>query len=264
MDDESGKLTALIRQAQRIVVFSGAGISTESGIPDFRGPGGVWEKFDPNDFHIDKFLASPESRKKYWQRSTHFYADIAAAKPNAAHGAVVELEKLGKLAAVVTQNVDGLHQVAGTSPELVIELHGTGRYVDCLSCGDRHTRESFQQRVSAEGEAPDCEKCGGLMKPATISFGQMLKPETLERATRETERCDLFLVIGSSLVVYPAAGFPLMAVQRGVPLAIVNLQETPHDGYASVVLRETAGKILPPIVEAATGQTLAPPQILPS
>jgi len=264
MDDPTEKLTALIRQADRIVVFSGAGISTESGIPDFRGPGGVWEKFDPNDFHIDRFLASPESRKKYWQRSTHFYADIAAAKPNAAHEAVVELERLGKLAAVVTQNVDGLHQVAGSNPELVIELHGTGRFVDCLSCGDRHTRETFQQRVSAEGEAPDCGKCGGLMKPATISFGQMLKPETLERATRETERCDLFLVIGSSLVVYPAAGFPLMAVQRGVPLAIVNLQETPHDGYASVVLRETAGKILPPIVEAATGQTLAPPQILPS
>ena len=261
MTSDTEKLAALILESSEIVVFSGAGISTESGIPDFRGPGGVWEKFDPNEFHIDRFLASEESRRRYWQRTTHFYAGIAEAEPNAAHRALVELESMGRLGAIITQNVDGLHQIAGTSPELVIELHGTARFVDCMSCGDRHVREEFQQRVSPEGDAPNCDKCGGLMKPATISFGQQLAPESLERAAEETASCDLFLVVGSSLVVYPAAGFPLMAVQKGIPLAIVNHQETPHDSYASVTVRESAGEVLPPIVEA-----LAPsmPTPLPS
>ncbi len=261
MDSEIENLAALIRRSQNIAVFSGAGISTESGIPDFRGPGGVWEKFDPNEFHIDRFLASEESRRRYWQRSTHFYGEIAAARPNAAHRALVELEKMGRLAAVITQNVDGLHQIAGTSPELVIELHGTSRFVDCMSCGDRHVREDFQERVSAEGQAPDCEKCGGLMKPATVSFGQQLPPEALERAAQATAACDLFLVVGSSLVVYPAAGFPLMAVQNGTPLAIINHQETPHDKYASVTVQESAGEVLPPIVEALGAEA---PMPLPS
>jgi len=264
MDPSVEKLSTLIQQARRIVVFSGAGISTESGIPDFRGPGGVWEKFDPNEFHIDRFLASAESRRRYWQRTTQFYAEIATAKPNAAHRAVVQLEQLGRLGAVITQNVDGLHQIAGTSPELVIELHGTSRFVACMSCGDRHPREAFQELVSAEGEAPDCEKCGGLMKPATVSFGQMLPPEALERAAEETRQCDLFLVIGSSLVVYPAAGFPLMAVQQGVPLAILNHQETPHDPYAAAVVRETAGEVLPPIVEALSAEKATPLPPMPS
>ena len=251
-------LSALIRDSQRIVVFSGAGISTESGIPDFRGPGGVWEKFDPNEFHIDRFLASEESRRRYWQRSMHFYEGIAAAEPNQAHYALVELERMGRLGAVITQNVDGLHQIAGTSPELVIELHGTARFVDCMSCGERHVREEFQERVSPEGDAPDCGSCGGLMKPATISFGQQLSPESLERATQETDACDLFLVVGSSLVVYPAAGFPLVAVQKGTPLAIINHQDTPHDSYASVTVQESAGEVLPPIVEALAAEAAAP------
>ncbi len=258
MSSNIEKLSSLIEGAGRIVVFSGAGISTESGIPDFRGPGGVWEKFDPNEFHIDRFLASEESRRRYWQRSTQFYAEIASAQPNAAHRAVVELEELGKLAAVITQNVDGLHQIAGTSPELVIELHGTSRFVACMSCGERHVREDFQERVSAEGQAPDCDACGGLMKPATVSFGQQLPPEALERATTETEACDLFLVVGSSLVVYPAAGFPLMAVQKGTPLAIINHQETPHDRYAAVVVQESAGEVLPHIVEGLGAQRAVP------
>jgi NAD-dependent deacetylase len=258
MESSVAQLSSLIHNAHRIVVFSGAGISTESGIPDFRGPGGVWEKFDPNEFHIDRFLASAESRKRYWQRTTQFYAEIASAKPNAAHRAVVQLEEIGRLSSIITQNVDGLHQIAGNSPEKVIELHGTSRFVACMSCGDRHPREAFQEHVTAEGEAPDCEQCGGLMKPATVSFGQMLPQEALERAARETEQCDLFLVIGSSLVVYPAAGFPLMAVQKGVPLAIINHQETPHDPYAQAVVRETAGEVLPPIVEALSAEQAAP------
>jgi NAD-dependent deacetylase len=160
---------------------------------------------------------------------------------------------------VITQNIDGLHQAAGNSRERVIELHGTTLEIGCLSCGDRQPRHAFQPLVQADGTAPDCQKCGGLLKPATISFGQQLVPEVIERAERETERCDLFLVIGSSLQVYPAAGFPLLAVARGIPLAIVNHQETPHDGHARVVLRETAGEVLPRLVEG-----IGVPQPLPA
>ena len=250
MDTAVAQLADLVRQARRVVVFTGAGISTESGIPDFRGPGGVWTKYDPSEFHIDRFLASPESRRRYWMRTTEFYQSIAQAAPNAAHHAVVELERRGKLSAVVTQNVDGLHQAAGNSPEKVVELHGTHRFVSCLSCGHSHPRDDFQRRVTAAGDAPDCERCGGLMKPATISFGQMLKPEVLDRATRETRQCDLFLVVGSSLVVYPAAGFPLLAVEQGAPLAIVNLQDTPHDEHAAVTVRAPAGETLRQMLQA--------------
>ena len=248
MSSETENLSELIRDARRIVVFSGAGISTESGIPDFRGPGGVWEKFDPNEFHIDRFLASEESRRRYWQRSMHFYEGIAAAQPNPAHYALVELERMGRLGAVITQNVDGLHQVAGTSPELVVELHGTARYVDCLSCGERHGREEFQERVSAEGDAPNCDSCGGLMKPATISFGQQLVPESLERASAETAACDLFLVLGSSLVVYPAAGFPILARDNGAMLAIVNREPTEMDKIADLALHEEIGPVMSAVV----------------
>lgn len=250
MDPAIARLADLVRRATRIVVFTGAGISTESGIPDFRGPNGVWTKYDPSEFHIDRFLASKESRKRYWMRTTEFYHGIAQAAPNAAHYAIVELERMGKLAAVLTQNVDGLHQAAGTSADRVVELHGTSRAVACLSCGHSYPRDEFQRWVSAEGDAPDCEKCGGLMKPATISFGQSLKPEVLNRAARETSRCDLFLVVGTSLVVYPAAGFPLLAVENGAPLAIVNHEETPHDAHAVVTVRAGAGETLRRVIEA--------------
>jgi NAD-dependent protein deacetylase/lipoamidase len=257
MDAQVEPLVERVRAARRIVVFSGAGISTESGIPDFRGPGGVWEKFDPADFHIDRFLASPESRRRYWQRSTAMYDQIRRARPNAAHHAVTALEALGKLGAVITQNVDGLHQAAGTSPERIVELHGNTRFIACLSCGQRLAREAFQPRVSAEGDAPDCEQCGGLMKPATISFGQMLKPESLWRAAEETDACDLFLVIGSSLVVYPAAEFPIRALRAGAPLVILNQQETPHDPHATLVLNASAGAVMSAVLEAL-GAPLAP------
>jgi NAD-dependent deacetylase len=257
MHETMEKLIALVRAAQRIVVFSGAGISTESGIPDFRGPGGVWEKVDPGDFHIDRFLANEDSRRRYWLRSTEMYRQILMARPNAAHRAVAALEPLGRLGAVITQNVDGLHQAAGTSPHRVIELHGSTLSVHCLSCGHRHDRAAFQPLVGEAGDAPPCAKCGGLMKPATISFGQMLTPESLARAAEETDRCDLFLVIGSSLVVYPAAEFPLRAIRGGAPLAIVNRQSTPHDSYAAVVLNESAGEVMGGVVEAL-GARLAP------
>jgi len=260
MREPLDRLTDLVRDARRIVVFTGAGISTESGIPDFRGPGGVWTKYDPGEFHIDRFLASPESRRRYWMRVTEFYTEIAKAMPNAAHYAVVQLERMGKLGAVVTQNVDGLHQLAGSAPENVVELHGSHRFVSCLSCGHSHPRGRFQEWVTPDGQAPDCEKCGGLMKPATISFGQMLKPEVLERASEEAQNCDLFLVVGSSLVVYPAAGLPLLAVRNGSALAIVNNEETPHDDRAAVVVRAPAGQTLTRVLEAIAPDVPMPAQ----
>ena len=258
MDTPRDSLVARLGNARRIAVFTGAGISTESGIPDFRSPGGVWERFDPNDFHIDRFLASVESRRRYWQRSTEMYEAILQARPNAAHRAVTRLHALGRLGAVITQNVDGLHQRAETPAEHVIELHGSTLHVGCLSCGWRVPRQDFQPRVTPEGDAPPCERCGGLMKPATISFGQMLEPRSLERATAETRQCDLFLVVGSSLVVYPAAGFPMLAAQRGAPLVILNREPTPHDGYADLVLRGSAGEVLGPALDALEAHSVPP------
>lgn len=250
MERELEALRDLVNAAWRIVVFTGAGISTESGIPDFRGPNGIWTRVDPRGHTIQNFLGSEEGRRRYWRLSTEMYGQMLAARPNAGHRAVAYLEQAGRLGAVITQNVDGLHQIAGNTPRRVIELHGTAREIGCLQCGSRVPREAFQPRVDEQGNAPHCERCGGLMKPATISFGQSLIPAVIERATEETERCDLFLVIGSSLQVYPAAGFPLLAVRRGVPLAIINQEETPHDPLAAVVLRGQAGEMLPPIVNA--------------
>lgn len=264
MSDGMRQLIDLVRPAGRIVVFTGAGISTESGIPDFRGPGGVWEKFDSNDFHIDRFLANAESRRRYWQRSTAMYEQILLAQPNAAHRAVAALEAHGRVGAVITQNVDGLHQVAGSSPQRMIELHGNTRFVGCLACGRRVPREAFQPQVTPAGDAPDCEHCGGLMKPATISFGQMLTPESLSRAAEETDACDLFLVIGSSLVVYPAAEFPIRAVRAGAPLVIVNRMDTPHDPYATLVLQASAGEVMTRLVEALGIAPAPEPVPLPS
>jgi len=251
--EQMEQLVDLVRAGRRIVAFTGAGISTESGIPDFRGPGGVWEKVDPADFHIDRFLASEESRRRYWKRSTAMYAQILESRPNAAHHAVVALEAMGRLGAVVTQNVDGLHQEAGTDPARLIELHGNSRTVACMGCGRHVPRKEFQPLVSEAGDAPPCPDCGGLMKPATISFGQMLTPESLHRAAEETDACDLFLVIGSSLVVYPAAQFPLRALRAGAPLVIINRQETPHDPYATLVINGTAGEVLSGLMERLGG-----------
>jgi NAD-dependent deacetylase len=185
---ENGNLTrprgdraaALVAKARRIVVFTGAGISTESGIPDFRSPGGVWDRFDPTEFTYQKFVGSEESRRKYWSLSKLFYEPLVAANPNPAHDACVRLERWGRLDCVVTQNIDGLHQRAGLGPERVIELHGTALTVSCLSCRDRHARSEIQARVAAGDEAPRCGKCGGILKPDTVSFGQAM-PEKRPR-----------------------------------------------------------------------------------
>ncbi|MEE8435347.1 MAG: NAD-dependent deacylase [bacterium] len=264
MTDPIERLTELVEISNRMVVFTGAGISTESGIPDFRGPGGVWEKFDPNDFHIDRFLASEEARRRYWQRSTGMYNQILMSRANTAHQAVVTLEGMGKVGAVITQNIDGLHQAAGSSPEKVIELHGSTLFVSCLSCGNKMDRTVFQPLVSEEGDAPDCDKCGGLMKPATISFGQMLTPESLERSVEETDACDLFLVIGSSLVVYPAAGFPTQAMNNGADLVILNKQDTPFDNAAAVVINQSAGEVMTALVKSLGAELVPVAAPLPS
>ncbi len=240
----------LVRRSSRIVVFTGAGISTESGIPDFRSPGGIWDRYKPVEF--DDFVASAEARKRYWIRSRETYPVLASAEPNPAHLAIAQLEKMGKLDCVITQNVDGLHQKAGNSEDRVIELHGNTHWVVCLSCDHRSPRADWQPILEAGETEPRCPDCGGILKVLTVSFGQpMPAAETME-AERRSRRCDLFIVVGSSLVVYPAAQMPVYAVRSGASLIVVNATPTSMDGHAEVVLRERAGVVLPAIVECVT------------
>jgi NAD-dependent deacetylase len=241
----------LVAKSSKVVVFTGAGISTESGIPDFRSPGGVWDRFDPTEFTYQNFVSSEESRKKYWALSKLFYEPLVAAKPNPAHDACVTLDRWGRLDCVVTQNIDGLHQRAGLPSDRVIELHGTALTVSCLSCQDRHSRDAIQARVAAGEEVPRCEKCGGLLKPDTVSFGQAMPERETAEAFRRAQSCDLCWVIGSSLVVMPAAHVPAAAINAGARLLILNGSETPLDTVADVVLRGKAGDLAPRIVARA-------------
>jgi len=250
-NERVSRAAALVARARRIMVFTGAGISTESGIPDFRSPGGVWDRFDPTEFTYQKFVASEESRQKYWALSKLFYEPLIRARPNPAHEACVTLERWGRLDCVVTQNIDGLHQRAGLAPERVIELHGTALTVSCLSCGDRHSRDAIQARVAAGEEVPRCGKCGGILKPDTVSFGQAMPEKETAEAFRRAETCDLCWVIGSSLVVTPAAHVPATAAQCGARLIILNGSETPLDDLADVVIRGKAGEIAPRILAEA-------------
>jgi NAD-dependent deacetylase len=240
---------AVIDAAERIVVLTGAGISTESGIPDFRGPNGVWTK-NPEAArlaHIDHYVGDPEVRQRSWQ--SRLRSELWQAGPNDGHRALVTLERRGKLYALLTQNIDGLHQAAGTDPGLIVELHGTAREVMCLSCGERAPMERALARVSAGEEDPPCRTCGGILKSATVSFGQNLVPEDLARAYAVAESCDLVLAVGTSLGVYPAADTVPAALEAGARLIIVNNEPTPFDRYAAVVLREAIGTVLPRIVE---------------
>ena len=234
----------LIKHSEKIVVFTGAGVSTESGIPDFRSPGGLWSKYDPEDFTFQRFVSNEEARHKYWQMSTEFYQTLQSVKPNAAHIAIAELETIGKLDCVITQNIDGLHQLAGASPERVIELHGTAREVSCLSCKKRYDRDGVQERIAKGDKAPRCDDCNGLLKPATISFGQAMPEHETAEAIKRSGGCDLFIVIGSSLVVQPAASMPVVAKERGARLVIINREATPHDYLADLVIQGSAGSIL--------------------
>jgi len=245
----------MITKAENIVVFTGAGISTESGIPDFRSPGGFWTKFDPEDFTIDKFLTNPETRRKQWRFLIS--GDLfQGARPNAAHEAIVELERLGRLNCVITQNIDNLHQRAGNGPANVLELHGNMRWIRCLDCGKRYPIAEILQRNGESEEVPVCGSCAGILKPDVIFFGEALPEETLQEATWRASRCDLLIVVGSSLVVYPAAYMPLYAKQAGAGLVIVNLSATPADKIADVVIHASAGEVMGQIL-AEVRQRLA-------
>jgi NAD-dependent deacetylase len=235
-------LARLIAEARRMVVFTGAGISTESGIPDFRSPGGVWSKMKP--IYFQEFVASEEKRREAWDRAFTGRAGWVGREPNAGHHAVARLVSSGKCSSVITQNVDNLHQASGVPAERVIELHGNASYASCLECGERHELEELKVLYEATGDLPACRLCSGIVKTATISFGQTMPAGPMARAEAETLACDLFLVLGSSLVVYPAAGFPLLAKRNGARLVIVNREETELDPYADLVLHDEIGPVM--------------------
>lgn len=235
-------LARMIADARRVVVFTGAGISTESGIPDFRSPGGVWSKMKP--IYFQDFVASEEKRREAWQRAFSGRAGWVGREPNAGHMGVSRLVGRGKASAVITQNVDNLHQASGVPPEKVIELHGNASYATCLECGLRHELEDLRALYDATGDLPACRSCSGIVKTATISFGQAMPAGPMARAEEETLACDLFLVLGSSLVVYPAAGFPILAKRNGAALAIVNREPTELDAYADLVLHDEIGPVM--------------------
>jgi NAD-dependent deacetylase len=241
-DRDVAALARLIAQARRAVVFTGAGISTESGIPDFRSPGGVWTSMAPIDF--ESFLASEAARRESWRRRFDSDKVMREAQPNRGHRAVAALVRRGKVAAVITQNIDGLHQASGLTDAQVIELHGNTTYARCLDCAARYEIDALRAAFERDGTAPRCGRCHGFVKTATVSFGQAMPPEAMRRAQEETVAADLFLVVGSSLVVYPAAGFPGLAKRNGAALAIVNREATPLDAIADVVVNRAIGDVL--------------------
>lgn len=245
--DQRQRVVAWLAEARRILVFTGAGISTESGIPDFRGPQGVWRSRDPARWTIDRYLADPEVRRERWL--DRLASPVEAARPNAAHLAVAALERTGRAPVVVTQNIDGLHQLAGSTD--VIELHGTTRAAVCLDCRRRSSIEVVLDRVREGDTDPRCETCGGLLKTATVSFGEALDEADLERAMREADRCDVCLAVGSTLSVWPAAGVPVRAVETGARLVIVNQGETDLDAVADAILEGAAGEVLPALIRGA-------------
>lgn len=249
MAGELGRVAEWIVLSKSIVLLTGAGLSTESGIPDFRSPGGVWDRYTPEDFDFQRFLASERSREKYWQMATEMYEPMKKARPNPGHLAIAELERLGKLDCVITQNVDGLHLKAGNSPERVIELHGTALLVTCLNCGKRYDRDEIQARLRSGLRVPICDDCGGPLKPATISFGQAMPEKETAEAFLRASLCDLLMVVGSSLVVQPAASIPVVAKQNGAKLVIINRDPTACDHIADLILRDQAGPSLATLVE---------------
>jgi len=240
------RLRELIEDARTIVPFTGAGISTECGIPDFRSPGGLWIKNRPIEF--GDFLASQEMRDEAWRRRFAMEESFGKAKPGRGHRALASLYRAGKVSALVTQNIDNLHQVSGIAAEDVVELHGNTTYAICLECDQRYELAWVKQKFEAAGEhAPDCA-CGGYIKTATVSFGQAMPAAAMQRAEQLTRNCDLFLAIGSSLVVWPAAGFPLMAKRNGAALVIINREPTEFDDDADLVVHHDIGDVLAPFI----------------
>ena len=242
------RIADLILAAKKVVVFTGAGVSTESGLPDFRSPGGIWDRFDPDDFTYQKFIIRPQTKKLWWQL-IHEGSLSTEIKPNPAHYAIAELERLGKLDAVITQNIDNLHQTAGVPDEKVFELHGNFKWVVCLGCGQRYPFEQVKIRLEAGEEVPQCQACSGILKPNIVLFGEMLPEGVFEAATERAEIADLFMVIGSSLIVYPAADIPARAHRSGAKLVIINLSPTPLDYEAAVLIRAKAGETMAKVME---------------
>jgi NAD-dependent deacetylase len=241
MKNEISLIAEKIKEGGRNVAFTGAGISTESGIPDYRSQGGIWDKFRP--VYFDEFMSSKDSREKYWRRWVALYQGITEAQPNAAHMALARLEQMGLLQAVITQNIDGLHQASGLADENIIELHGNTCRIRCMSCRKISPIDSVQERLAAGDMAPECE-CGGYLKPDTISVGQSMPVAEVEKAATLSRDCDFFLVVGSTLLVQPAAHMPIYAKNSGAFLAIINLSDTPCDGMCDVLIRGKAGEVL--------------------
>jgi len=235
-------LEDLLGESRRAVIFTGAGISTESGIPDFRSPNGIWSKFTP--VYYQDFVASEEARREAWRRKLAVDRDMRDAAPNRGHRAVAELVRRGTAACVITQNIDGLHQKSGVPEERIVELHGNSTYASCLDCGLRHELEPILEDFARDESLPLCGGCRGMVKTATVSFGQAMPQAAMERAEAETLECDLFLAIGSSLVVFPAAGFPVLAKQNGARLVIINREPTDLNGVADLVLASEIGATL--------------------
>jgi NAD-dependent deacetylase len=248
-DLETGisRLRELIQASSTVLPFTGAGISTECGIPDFRSPGGIWTKMRPIEF--GDFLVSQEMRDESWRRRFAMEEHFGGAKPGRGHLALASLYRVGKAPGVVTQNIDNLHQASGIAAEHVVELHGNTTYATCLDCAKRYELSWVREQYTAGGgRSPDCPSCGGYIKTATVSFGQAMPEAAMRRAQELTDRCDLFLVVGSSLVVWPAAGFPLTAKRNGARLAIVNRDPTEFDDITDLVVRYDIGEVLAPFI----------------
>jgi NAD-dependent deacetylase len=240
--EEIEALRRMIGEARRVVVFTGAGISTESGIPDFRSPGGIWQSMKP--IYLQDFIASAEARREAWRRRFAQDPVMRAAEPNRGHRAVARLVREGKASAVITQNIDGLHQACGVPDRQVIELHGSTMFATCLDCAERYEIEDLRAQFERDGDVHDCRACGGLVKTATISFGQQMPEAPMRRAAQEVDACDLCIVLGSSLVVYPAAAFPETARRKGARLVIVNREPTGLDDIAHLVIRRGIGAVM--------------------
>lgn len=238
--DAHQQVAQWVQNSQRAVAFTGAGISTESGIPDFRSPTGIWQTSQP--VYFDEFVASVEARYEYWRQKSAVHREFSDSQPNTGHTVLAQWERAGKLQAVITQNIDGLHQLAGSSQ--VIEIHGTARQIVCLQCEQRYDAGELVDQFLETDEVPACGECGGVVKHATISFGQSLVPEVLDTAIKLAGAADLFLVMGSTLTVEPAASLPRMAQQQGAKIVIVNREETPQDSTADLVFRESIGVTL--------------------
>jgi NAD-dependent deacetylase len=247
-DSDIARLAHWLASSQSAVVLTGAGISTESGIPDFRSPGGVWSRY--RTVYFDEFLASPDGRYEYWRQKCEMHREFGPAQPNAGHQVLARWESAGRIRGVITQNIDGLHQMAGS--RRVLELHGTARQAACLNCAARYDIDALVAQFMSENRVPDCPECGGLLKHATISFGQMLPPDVLMEATRWSRDADLMLAIGSSLVVTPAADLPRIAKESGTRLVIINRDPTPLDAMADAIFRSSIGEALTRLNRIAT------------